>query len=209
MSLTNTCFRIPFCLSMTIIFTLFFLTACQPLVQTQTGSQTKVPVISPRQDKGAANTEWNQPTAPAYTALTAEDIVAVPLRTATSSAEQLLNKTDTKKPEQPTVKIIRSSEPKKPAIKPTFNPADLVGRSHSYVSAQFGQADFNRTEGIIHVLQYQQHDCVIDLFINIGSTTNAAPMADAKILDWAMRERTISQTLDATLCQQQFYERKL
>ena len=96
-----------------------------------------------------------------------------------------------------------------PALKPTFNPADLVGRSHSYVSDQFGQADFNRTEGIIGVLQYRQPDCVIDLFINISSTTVSPPPANAKILGWVMRERTINQPLDQTLCQQQFYERKL
>ena len=209
MLLTNTGFRISFCLFMTILFALIFLTGCQPLIQAQTSAQTKIPVISPREDKATANTQWSQPTAPASTTLTAEDIVAAPLHTDTNSAEPPANKTDAKKPEQPTVKITRSLQPKKPAVKPTFNPADLVGRSHSYVSAQFGQADFNRTEGIIHVLQYHQPDCVIDLFIKIASTTDPTLTADAKVLDWAMRERTINQSLDATLCQQQFYERKL
>ena len=54
-----------------------------------------------------------------------------------------------------------------------------------------------------------QPDCVIDLFINISSTTGSPPPANAKILGWVMRERTINQPLDQTLCQQQFYERKL
>ena len=209
MLLTNAGFRIPFCLSLTSLFSLIFFTACQPLIQAQTGAQTKIPVISPSEDKATTPAEQSQPVAPVSTALIAEDIAAAPLHTDTNSGEQTVNKTDTKEPEQPAVKITRSSQSEKPALIPTFNPADLVGRSHSYVSAQFGQADFNRTEGIIGVLQYRQPDCVIDLFINISSTTVSPPPANAKILGWVMRGRTINQPLDQTLCQQQFYERKL
>ena len=209
MLLINVGFRVPLCLSLTSLFSLIFLTACQPLIQAQTGAQTKIPVISHSEDKATSPAEHKQPVAPVSTALTAEDIAAAPLHTDTSLGEQTVNKTETKEPEQPAVKITRSAQPEKPALKPTFNPADLVGRSHSYVSDQFGQADFNRTEGIIGVLQYRQPDCVIDLFINISSTTVSPPPANAKILGWVMRERTINQPLDQTLCQQQFYERKL
>ena len=209
MSLINAGFRIPFCLSMTSLIALILLTACQPLIQAQTGAQTKIPVISPSEDKAATPAEQNQPIAPVSTALTAEDIAAAPIITDTSSKEQRFNKTDTKEPEQPAVKIARSSQPETPPLKPTFNPADLVGRSHSYVGAQFGKADFNRTEGVIHVLQYRQADCVIDFFIKIADTAGARPPENAKILGWAMRERTINKPLNQTLCQQQFYERKL
>ena len=209
MSLINADFRIPFCLSLTSLFALIFLTACQPLIQAQTGAETKIPVISPSEDKATTPAEESQPIAPASTALTAEDIAASPLHADTSSREQPVKKTDTNEPEQPTVELIRPLEPEKPYVKPTFNPADLVGRSHSYVSAQFGKADFNRTEGVIHILQYRQADCVIDLFIKIVGTTDASLPPSAKILGWAMRERTINKPLDQTLCQQQFYERKL
>ena len=209
MSLINAGFRIPFCLSLTSLFALILLTACQPLIQAQTGAQTKIPVISPSEDKATTPAEQNQPIASVSTALTAEDIAAAPIITDTSSREQRFNKTDTKEPEQPAVKIARSSQPETPPLKPTFNPADLVGRSHSYVGAQFGKADFNRTEGVIHVLQYRQADCVIDFFIKIADTASASPPENAKILGWAMRERTINKPLNQTLCQQQFYERKL
>ena len=209
MSLINAGFRIPFCLSLTSLFALILLTACQPLIQAQTVAKTKIPVVSPSKDKATTPAEQNQPIAPVSTALTAEDIAAAPINTDTSSREQPFNKTDTKEPEQPAVKITRSSQPEKPPLKPTFNPADLVGRSHSYVGAQFGKADFNRTEGVIHVLQYRQADCVIDLFIKIVDTAGARPPENAKILGWAMRERTINKPLNQTLCQQQFYERKL
>ena len=209
MILINAGFRIPFRLSLTNLIGLIFLTACQPLIQAQTGAQTKIPVISPREDKTTGSTEKNQPTAPASIALTAEDIAATPLQADTDTREQSENKVDPGGPKQPALKITRSSQPKKPAVKPTFNPADLVGQSHSSVRAQFGQADFNRTEGVIHVLQYQQPDCVIDLFINIADTTDATPTADSKISHWVMRVRTISQPLNQTLCQQQFFERKL
>ena len=209
MSLINAGFRIPFCLSLKSLVALFFLTACQPLIQAQTGAQTKIPVISPSEDKATTPAEQSQPVAPVSTALIAEDIAAAPLHTDTNSGEQTVNKTDTKEPEQPAVKITRSSQSEKPALIPTFNPADLVGRSHSYVSAQFGQADFNRTEGIIHILQYRQADCVIDLFIKIVGTDSSRSPKNGKILGWAMRERTINKPLNQTLCQQQFYERKL
>ena len=208
MSSTKTGFHSQFCLSITGLFALIFMAACQPLIQAQTGTQPKIPVSTSHQDVATTPVEQDQPKAPTSTALTAEDIAAAPLHTATSSREQPFNKTDTKETEQPAVKITRSSQPEKPPLKPTFNPADLVGRSHSYVSAQFGQADFNRTEGTIHVLQYRQPDCVIDLFINITSTTFSPTPANAKVLGWAMRERTINQPLNQTLCQQQFYERK-
>ena len=209
MSLINAGFRIPFCSSLTSLVALIFLTACQPLIQAQTGAKATIPVISPSLDKASAPAEQNQPTAPALTTLTAEDLAAAPLRSDTSLGEQPVNTIETRVPEQSAVKITLSSKPEKPVAKPTFNPADLVGQSLSYVSAQFGKADFSRTEGIIHVLQYRQPDCVIDLFINIDGTTDSAPTVDAKILNWAMRGRKISQLLDPTLCQQQFYERKL
>ena len=209
MSLINAGFRIPFCLSLTSLFTLILFTACQPLIQAEIGTQTKIPVISPSEDKATTPAKQNQPIAPVSTALTAEDIAAAPINTDTSPIEQPFNKTDTKEPEQPAVEITHSSQPKIPPIIPTFNPADLVGRTHSYVGAQFGKADFNRTEGVIHVLQYRQADCVIDLFIKIIGTAGDRPPENAKILGWAMRERTINKPLNQTLCQQQFYERKL
>ena len=209
MSPINAGFRIPFCLSLTSLFALILLTACQPLIEAQTGTQTKIPVISPSEDKATTPAEQNQTIASVSTALTAEDIAAAPIITDTSSREQRFNKTDTKEPEQPAVKIARSSQPETPPLKPTFNPADLVGRSHSYVGAQFGKADFNRTEGVIHVLQYRQADCVIDFFIKIADTASERPPENAKILGWAMRERTINKPLNQTLCQQQFYDRKL
>ena len=209
MSLINAGFRIPLCLSLTSLFALILLTACQPLIQVQTGAQTKIPVISPNEDSTTIPAEQNQPIAPVSTALTAEDIAAAPLHTDTSSGEQPVNKTVTREPEKPDVEVIQPLEPEKPYVKPTFNPADLVGRSHSYVGAQFGKADFERTEGVIHVLQYRQADCVIDLFIKIVGTAGARLPENAKILGWAMRERTINKPLNQTLCQQQFYERKL
>jgi len=209
MSITNAGFRIPCCLSLTSLFALILLTACQPLIQVQTGAQTKIPVISPIEDKATTPAEQNQPIAPTSTALTAEDIAAAPLHTDTSSEEQPINKAVTSEPEKPTVKAPPPLEPENLYVKPTFNPADLVGRSHSYVSAQFGKADFKRTEGVIHVLQYRQADCVIDLFIKMVGTAGAGPPENAKILGWAMRERTINKPLNQTLCQQQFYERKL
>ena len=209
MLLINAGFRIPFCLSLTSLFALILLTACQPLIQAQTGAQTKIPVMSPSEDKAATPAEQNQPIAPVSTALTVEDIAAAPLHTDTSSGEQPVNKTVTREPEKPNFEASTPLETEKPYVKPTFNPADLVGRSHSYVGAQFGKADFNRTEGVIHVLQYRQADCVIDLFIKIVGTAGARSPGDAKILSWAMRERTIKKPLNQTLCQQQFYERKL
>ena len=209
MSLINAGFRIPFCLSLTSLFALILLTACQPLIQAQTGAQTKIPVISPNEDSTTIPAEQNQPIAPVSTALTAEDIAAAPLHTDTSPEEQPVNKAVNREPEKPNVEAPTPLVTEKPYVKPTFNPADLVGRSHSYVGAQFGKADFNRTEGVIHVLQYRQADCVIDLFIKIVGTADARLPENAKILGWAMRERTINQPLNQTLCQQQFYERKL
>ncbi|MDP7375146.1 MAG: hypothetical protein QF420_01155, partial [Alphaproteobacteria bacterium] len=153
--------------------------------------------------------EQNQLSAPLSTVLTAEEIAAAPLHTDTSSVEQPVNKAVTREPEKPDVGATLPLEPEKPYAKPTFNPAVLVGRSHSYVGAQFGKADFNRTEGVIHVLQYRQADCVIDLFVKIVDSAGARPPDNAKILGWAMRERTINKPLNQTLCQQQFYERKL
>ena len=209
MSLINASLHIPFCSSLTSLFALILLTACQPLIQAQTGAQTKIPVISPSQDKANTPAEQNQSITPVSTALTAEDIAAEPLHTDSSSGEQPFNKAVTNDSEEPNVRVIFPIEPEKPYVKPTCNPADLVGRSHSYVGAQFGKADFNRTEGVIHVLQYRQPDCVIDLFIKIVGTAGARPPENAKILSWAMRERTINKPLNQTLCQQQFYERKL
>ena len=209
MSLINAGFRIPFCLSLTSLFALIFLTACQTLIQAQTGAQTKIPVISPKEDEATTPAEQNQLIAPVSTALTPEDIAATPLHSDTSSGEQPVNKAITREPEEPNVEVPPPLEPEEPYVKPTFNPADLVGRSHSYVGAQFGKADFNRTEGIIHVLQYRLAHCVIDLFIKIIGTASASSPENAKILGWAMRERTINKPLNQTLCQQQFYERKL
>ena len=209
MSLINASLRIPFCLSLTSLFALILLTACQPLIKAQTGAQTKIPVISPSDDKATTPAEQNQPIAPVSTALTAEDIAAAPLHTETGSGEQPVNKAVTREPEKPKVEVTHPLEPEKPYVKPTFNPADLVGRSHSYVGAQFGKADFNRIEGVIHVLQYHQPDCVIDLFVKIADKTEAHPPENAIILGWAMRVRTINQPLNQTLCKQQFYERKL
>ena len=209
MLLINAGLRIPFCLSLTSLFTLNLFTACQPLIQAQTGAETKIPVISPNQDKATTPAERNQHEAPVSTALTADDIAAAPLHTETNLGEQPSNKAVTKKPEKPIVELTPTLEPEKPYVKPTFNPADLVGRSHSYVGAQFGKADFNRTEGVIHILQYRQADCVIDLFVKIVGTAGARLPENAKILGWAMRERTINKPLNQTLCQQQFYERKL
>lgn len=209
MSPTKVGFRILFCLPLTGLFAFIFLTACQPLIQARNGTQTEIPVIKPHQNKATTPAKQNQAIAPASTALTEEDISAAPLLKDHSSKEPPVNKADIREPEQPAVKTTRSSQPEKPAAKPGFDPAELVGRSYSYVSAQFGEADFKRTEGIIHVLQYRQSDCVIDLFFKIDDITEAAPAADGEILDWAMRERTVSQPLNQTLCQQQFYERKL
>ena len=209
MSLVIAGFRIPFCSSLTSLFALILLAACQPLTQSQNGAQTKIPVISPREDKATTPAEQNQPIAPVSTALTAEDIAAEPLHTDTILEEHPVNKAVTREPEKPNVEVTYPLEPEKPYVKPTFNPGDLVGRSHSYVGAQFGKADFNRTEGVIHVLQYRQADCVIDLFIKIVGTAGARLPENAKILGWAMRERTINKPLNQTLCQQQFYERKL
>ena len=209
MSPTKVGFRILFCLPLTGLFTFISLTACQPLIKAQTGTQTKIPVSTPHQNKATTPAKQNRATAPASTALTAEDISAAPLLKEHSSKELPVNKAEIKEPEQLAVETSRSSQPEKPATKLEFDPAELIGRSYSYVSAQFGEADFKRTEGIIHVLQYRQSDCVIDLFIKIDDITDAAPAADSEILDWAMRERTVSQPLNQTLCQQQFYERKL
>ena len=210
MSSNETVFHISFYLSLSGLSALIFLTACQPLIKAQTGKQANVPVVKPLQDKSAPTTAGhNQPAVPASTALIAQHISVAPLHTNDPSVEQPVNQVDSKSPKEPTVKIVRPVKSQKPYIKPTFNPADLVGRSHSYVGAQFGKADFNRIEGIIHVLQYHQPDCVIDLFVKIDSTTDARPPENATILGWAMRERTINQPLNQTLCQQQFYERKL
>ena len=208
MSPTKHGFRFLFCLPLTgLVF--IFLTACQPLIQAQTGTQTKIFVNTAHQDKATTPAKQNKTIAPVSTALTAEDISAAPLLKDRNSKEPPDNKANIKGPEQLAVKTTRSSQPVKPATKPAFDPAELVGRTHSYVSAQFGEADFKRTEGIIHVLQYRQPDCVIDLFIKIDGITDPTPGADGEILDWAMRERTISQPLNQILCQQQFYERKL
>ena len=209
MPLINVGFRIPFCLSLTSLSALILLTACQPLIQAQNGVQTKILVISPSEDKATTPAEQNQPISPVSTALTAEDIAAKPLHTEISSEEQPFKTAVTKEREKPGVEVPPPLEPEKPYVKPTFNPANLVGRSHSYVGAQFGKADFNRTEGVIHVLQYRQADCVIDLFIKIVDMAGARPPENAQILGWAMRERTINKPLNQTLCQQQFYERKL
>lgn len=191
------------------------LSACQPVLQAQTGHT--VPVVFPSQQPAtpATETETSEATASA-TVLNADEAVAEP----SDEAATLLGQADPDENTQTSgqnqaeeeaavIVVRRAAEPAEPAPLPQFNPAKLVGRPQSFVNAQFGKADFSRTEGVIHVLQYRQPDCVIDLFISIGNSQQTTPPAHAKIIDWAMRERTVNQPLDLTLCQQQFFERKL
>ena len=195
----------------------FSLSACQPVLQAQTGRT--VPVIFPAETKTdpaeEADSQAEVPAA-ASTLLTAEEASAEPA----DNIAALITQPDPDEPNQTgeqnqsqtnqTVIVInRSTAPAQPVVTPAFNPADLVGKSQSFVNAEFGQADFSRTEGVIHVLQYRQPDCVIDLFISVADAAQIPPPADAKIIDWAMRERIVNQTLDLTLCQQQFFNRKL
>ena len=195
----------------------FALSACQPVLQAQTGRT--VPVILPAETKTdpaeEPDSEAEVPAA-ASTLLTAEEASAEPA----DNIAALITQPDPDEPNQTgeqnqsqtnqTVIVInRSTAPAQPVVTPAFNPADLVGKSQSFVNAEFGQADFSRTEGVIHVLQYRQPDCVIDLFISVTDAAQIPPPADAKIIDWAMRERIVNQTLDLTLCQQQFFNRKL
>ena len=93
MSLINAGFRMSFCLSLTSLFALILLTACQPLIQAQTGAQTKNPVISPNEDKATTLAEQNQPIAPVSTALTAEDIAAAPINTDTKYGKLIIQNT--------------------------------------------------------------------------------------------------------------------
>ena len=195
----------------------FALSACQPVLQAQTGRT--VPVIFPAETKtDPAEEPDSQAEVPAAvsTLLTAEEASAEPADNIAAlitqpgpdepnqTGEQNQSQTN-----QTVIVINRSTAPAQPVVTPAFNPADLVGKSQSFVNAEFGQADFSRTEGVIHVLQYRQPDCVIDLFISVADAAQIPPPADAKIIDWAMRERIVNQTLDLTLCQQQFFNRKL
>ena len=199
-----------------LVITLLGLSACQPVLQAETGRT--VPVIFPAevQTEPATQTE-NKPAEPTpSTLLTEEEASAEPAQ----ATAMLIPQPDSDEPNQTTeqnqsqtsqavIVINRSTTPAQPVVTPAFNPADLVGKPQSFVNAQFGQADFSRTEGVIHVLQYRQPDCVIDLFISVAGITQTPPPAEAKIIDWAMRERTVNQALDLTLCQQQFFDRKL
>jgi len=193
------------------------LSACQPVLQAQTGRT--VPVVFPAESKAEpaeqAEDEAND-LASSSTLLTAEEASAEPVeatvalipQTDPDQTSQLAEQSEVQTDEAVIV-VRRSTPPAQPVVTPVFNPADLVGKSQSFVNAQFGQADFSRTEGVIHVLQYRQADCVIDLFISVADTAQTPPPAEAKIIDWAMRERTVNQALDLTLCQQQFFDRKL
>ena len=195
----------------------FALSACQPVLQAQTGRT--IPVVFPAETKTVpaevADSEAEDP-ASSSTLLTAEEELAEPEQ----NTAALIAQPDQDEPNQAgeqnqgetnqtVIVISRSTAPAQPVVTPAFNPADLIGKSQSFVNAEFGQADFSRTEGVIHVLQYRQPDCVIDLFVSVADATQIPPPADAKIIDWAMRERTVNQTLDLTLCQQQFFNRKL
>ena len=195
MSHIKTGFCTPLYSSLMGLFVIIFLTACQPLIHAQNGVQTKTTIIKTHQVQFTSDMT-KQKTAPTSTALTLEDIAAKPPETEDKIGVQSAGQKE-------------AQEQKKPSLKQSFSPADLVGRTHSYVNAQFGKADFKRTEGIIYVLQYHQPDCVIDFFINIADIQNSNPPADAKILGWIMRERIINYPLNQTLCYRQFYERKL
>ena len=193
------------------------LSACQPVFQAQTGRT--VPVVFPAESQtgpvSQAENEADDLT-PSSTLLTEEEASAEPVE---ATAVLIPHKDPVQDDQTPVqsesqtdeavIVISRSPPPAQPVVLPAFNPADLVGKSQSFVNAQFGQADFSRTEGVIHVLQYRQPDCVIDLFISVAGTSQTPPPAEAKIIDWAMRERTVNQALDLTLCQQQFFDRKL
>lgn len=186
------------------------LSACQPVLQAQSGRTVPVvfPAQSPAEPAEAVQTSTDD-TASSSTVLTADEAAADPDETKASLLPQTNADEQNAVAAQSEDAVIVVRRPVQPAVTPAFNPADLVGKAHGFVNAQFGQADFSRTEGVIHVLQYRQPDCVIDLFISVADTAQTPPPADAKIMAWAMRERTVNQPLDLTLCQQQFFDRKL
>ena len=192
------------------------LSACQPVFQAQTGRT--VPVVFPAESQtGSLIQAENEADDfnPSSTLLTEEEeeepvgATAVLIPHTDPVQEDLTPVQSESQTDEAVIVIKPSPPPAQPVVLAVFNPADLVGKSQSFVNAQFGQADFSRTEGVIHVLQYRQPDCVIDLFISVAGTAQTPPPAEAKIIDWAMRERTVNQALDLTLCQQQFFDRKL
>ena len=178
---------------------------CQPVSQSREGRLVKVPVIFPKQNIE----EPTERSDIAETALRQDELSAEPSSDNLALAPQQPASENDGLTDTPIAVVRPAGEPAQPRAAATFNPADLVGKPKSYLDSQFGQADFSRTEGIIHVLQYRQPDCVIDLFISVAGTAQTPPPAEAKIIDWAMRERTANQALDLTLCQQQFFDRKL
>ena len=206
--------RFMFCISTNIHKTLFLsfligaalvVSACQPVSQSREGRLVKVPVIFPKQniEEPAERSDI------AETALRQDELAAEPSSDNLALAPQQPASENDGLTDTPIVVVRPAGEPAQPRAAATFNPADLVGKPKSYLDSQFGQADFSRTEGIIHVLQYRQPDCVIDLFIAVTDTAQTIPSAQAEIVDWAMRERIVNQPLDLKLCKQQFYERKL
>ena len=187
-----------------IIATAAVLTACQPVSQTTQGRVVVVPVIVPNQatQEPAERRDTSQ-TTDTGTALQADELAAEP--PADDNAQLLQQPT---RHDEISVGVRPADDAIQPVAAATFNPAELVGKPKSFLDAQFGQADFSRTDGILHVLQYRQPDCVIDLFVSVADTTQATPSPAAEIIDWAMRERIINQPLDTGLCEQQFFKRK-
>ena len=193
------------------------LSACQPVLQAQT-SRT-VPVVFPAESRTepVSQPETNaDDLTSSSTLLTAEEASAELAKTMAALMAHTDPDQDNQAPQQnesqtdeAVIVINQPPSPEQPVVTPAFNPADLVGKSQLFVDAQFGQADFSRTEGVIHVLQYRQPDCVIDLFISVAGIAQTPPPAEAKIIGWAMRERIVNQALNLTLCQQQFFNRKL
>ena len=179
------------------------LSACQPVTQSREGRLVKVPVVFPKQNAEAAERSDSSGTA------LREDELAVepPSEELALVPQQMPDQSGTTAAEPAVVRPAGGTA--KPGAAASFNPAELIGKPKSYLDSQFGQADFSRTEGIIHVLQYRQPDCVIDLFITMTDTTQTIPSAQAEVVNWAMRERIVNQPLDSNLCKQQFFERKL
>ena len=180
------------------------LSACQPVSQTTERRLVTVPVIFPNQTTDApAESATPAVNADTQTALQDDELAAEP-----SAGDDILTPQAEPDMNEASIVVRRAGEPATPVVAARFNPADLVGRPKSFLDAQFGQADFSRTDGILYVLQYRQPDCVIDLFITLSDSTQTTPAAGAEITDWAMRERIVNQPLDLALCEQQFFERK-
>lgn len=201
--------------SSVMVMAALFLCACQPVLQTRTSVPVTFPGQTPAETAAGTDSEAAV-NSPSSTALTTQEISAEPpeelaalLPQTSPDQNNQPSEADTAEENKLVIVVSRSAAPATPAVTPSFNPAELVGKPQSFVKTHFGQADFSRTEGVIHVLQYRQPDCVIDLFISVADVGQTTPSAEAVIMDWAMRERTVSQPLDLTLCQQQFFERKL